>query len=1254
VTVLNVLPSVIVTSPSTLEEGAQLVFNITASDPGSDDLTLVLDWGDGSNGSWKYFNDGMGPDPPNSPDVNPMSIVGQWNHAYGHGGLYALNVTLTDDDGGTTVLTVPLDVSNVKPTSAIDVSQPNPVPEGSSVLLGGYFDDPSWLDNHTVMWDFGDGQSVTGSFTPGVGFTHHVVDSVTHVYGDDGVFQVTLNVSDDYGDSDEASVAIAVLNQNPSANINCPSKVSVGNSFQCYTNATDPGSDDLTVDWDWDDGTAHNTTIYYNNGISPDPDPSPGPTYPFSVDNLVTHAYVSVGNYTIVLNITDDDGGYIELQFAIEVVGPPETTIVIGNPQYVSADVFVTSSTPISFIVLDRSGTGIESTYYRVDGGSWVPYLSPFSMSAEGPHIIYFNSTDMLGGAEATKNFSLIVDDTPPSSTITVGTPTYTDVDLWIAPSTTLTITSSDASCGLSHIEYDLDGSGWLTYSVPITVPAEGSHVLLYRGVDNLGNNESSQTQTFWVDGSPPASNVIVGTPNYTSVSLWISPSTTLEIVSVDSGSGLSYVEYQLDGGGWQTYTAPITVPVEGAHILLYRGVDNLGFVENQQTINFWVDATAPYSDIFVGSPNYTGIDLWIAPSTLLTITSNDDGSGIALIEYELDGSGWQTYSAPITVPQEGGHVLAYRGIDNLGYIESPSSLAFVVDGSPPSSAVTTGTPNYTGLDLWISPSTTLTITSSDAGCGISVVEYQLDGGGWQTYSLPITVPDEGSHILLYRGIDNLGSIEDPGSLVFRVDATAPISDVTVGTPSYTDVDLWISPTTTLEIASADAGSGVSQIEYQLDGGSWQTYMAPITVPQEGTHFLVYRGVDNLGYVEDPKSLVFLVDGTPPSSDVTIGLPSFTAADLWISPSTPITMLSIDSGCGLSSLEYQIDGGIWQTYIVPITVTQEGGHVLLYRGVDNLGNVEAEGSLDFIVDGTPPSSNEVIGSPNYTWGGLWIGPSTSIEIQSQDQGCGLSEIEFSLDGSGWQTYTGPLTIQSDGAHTLSYRGIDNLGYIELDMLASLIVDGTPPTSSISIGEPRVDVTPIEVFQETPFTISSVDTGSGVSVTEYRIDSGAWSEYTDNFNLTGHVLGIHTIEFRAYDNLDNLEVVHSITVELIEPASQEENLKPLIAIVFAIVLATIGAMLALKRPFISEEGNEKKGFTFLAVAFPFVLAETLTGILSMFVPAIEVPPWFGLGMILDLAILIAGLVVELVVFSKNKSPGAEEEKPEEDVPEDVDD
>ncbi|MFQ6127711.1 MAG: OmpL47-type beta-barrel domain-containing protein [Thermoplasmata archaeon] len=583
VIVLNVNPTVSVTPPASPEEGFSLSFNASAYDPGSDDLIFAWDWGDGSNESWTYYNDGIGPDPPNSPDVNPMTVMGQWNHSYGHGGTYLVNLTVVDDDGGNSTVIFQLNVSNVGPTSAIDITDPNPVMEGSPVLLGGYFDDPSWLDNHTVIWDFGDGQSIQGNFTPGVGSTHHVIENVTHVYGDDGIFQVTLNVTDDSGASNLSSVEITVLNQPPSADISCPSKVSIGSDFQCSSASSDPGSDDIIFDWYWDDVSPHFLNTYYNNGVSPDPYPSPGPTYPFSVEDVVIHRYYSIDNFTVLLNITDDDGGNITLQFNIEVVGLPETTIVVGDPKYVSMDFFITSSTPISFSVWDKSGEGIESTFYKIDGDEWTRYVSPFYIADEGPHIIYFNSTDVLGGAEETKSFSLIVDDTPPSSDITVGEPNYTSADLWISPSTPLTITSGDDGCGLSHIEYQLDGGNWQDYTGPLTTEEEGSHTLFYRGIDNLGNVESARDVNFIVDGTPPLSEIHVGTPRKDVEPVEVFAETPFMITSNDSGSGVKVIRYRIDSGEWSNYTDSfnLTDLELGMHTIEFRGIDNLDNVED-------------------------------------------------------------------------------------------------------------------------------------------------------------------------------------------------------------------------------------------------------------------------------------------------------------------------------------------------------------------------------------------------------------------------------------------------------------------------------------------------------------------------------------------------------------------------------------------------------------------------------------------------------------------------------------------------
>ena len=62
--------------------------------------------------------------------------------------------------------------------------------------------------------------------------------------------------------------------------------------------AYDPGADDLTFDWDFDDGT--NITTFY---------PNVNKTFPVEITEVVTHVFPGRGTYTIALTVADDDGG---------------------------------------------------------------------------------------------------------------------------------------------------------------------------------------------------------------------------------------------------------------------------------------------------------------------------------------------------------------------------------------------------------------------------------------------------------------------------------------------------------------------------------------------------------------------------------------------------------------------------------------------------------------------------------------------------------------------------------------------------------------------------------------------------------------------------------------------------------------------------------------------------------------------------------------------------------------------------------
>jgi hypothetical protein len=86
----------------------------------------------------------------------------------------------------------------------------------------------------------------------------------------------------------------------------------VGHEITFEATASDPGSDDLTFTWDWGDSTPSDVMTYYNDGVGPDVYPSPD-INPIAVTDIQKHTYTNAGTYTLVLHVTDDDHGTVQV-----------------------------------------------------------------------------------------------------------------------------------------------------------------------------------------------------------------------------------------------------------------------------------------------------------------------------------------------------------------------------------------------------------------------------------------------------------------------------------------------------------------------------------------------------------------------------------------------------------------------------------------------------------------------------------------------------------------------------------------------------------------------------------------------------------------------------------------------------------------------------------------------------------------------------------------------------------------------------
>ena len=270
VTVDNADPVVEAGIDQTVNEGDTVNLDpATFSDAGTDDThAATIDWGDGS------------PAEAGTVDQNNDTVSG--SHLYVDDGIYTVTVTVTDDDGGSHSDTLTVTVNNVVPVVEAGIDQT--VDEGDTVNLDpATFSDIGTGDTHTATIDWGDGSPAEA----GTVDQNNDTVSGSHLYADDGTCTVTVTVNDDDGGSHSDTLVITV-NEVPPTNVDAggPYNGTAGQSIALNGSATCASVDGCTYAWDLDDDG------HYDDATGDSP----------------TYTWNAVGDYTIGLQVTDDDG----------------------------------------------------------------------------------------------------------------------------------------------------------------------------------------------------------------------------------------------------------------------------------------------------------------------------------------------------------------------------------------------------------------------------------------------------------------------------------------------------------------------------------------------------------------------------------------------------------------------------------------------------------------------------------------------------------------------------------------------------------------------------------------------------------------------------------------------------------------------------------------------------------------------------------------------------------------------------------
>ena len=325
VTVENVAPTVEAGDGQTVDEGeAVSLAPSTFNDLGTEDShTATIDWGDGTGKNAAVVSE-TPVGPPGSTSGADGSVSG--SHVYGDNGTYTVSVCVKDD-GAETCDTLEVTVENVAPT--VDALTLIEIDEGDNASFMGHATDPG-SDDLTFSWTWGSlpGCSLATTYfsapptaDPPQSAQVNPRDATATAgcdYGDNGLFIVTLTVSDDDGGNAIVTTTVSVVNLDPKLALDKSDAVllSGGSTFlgrkgvtQTHSaSASDPGSDDITFVWTFAPDPAV-SEVTYLNGPGSDPVLSPDGIFSFSVGDSADVTFGAPGVYTVFVSIADDDGG---------------------------------------------------------------------------------------------------------------------------------------------------------------------------------------------------------------------------------------------------------------------------------------------------------------------------------------------------------------------------------------------------------------------------------------------------------------------------------------------------------------------------------------------------------------------------------------------------------------------------------------------------------------------------------------------------------------------------------------------------------------------------------------------------------------------------------------------------------------------------------------------------------------------------------------------------------------------------------
>jgi len=680
-TILNRAPTASFTeNATTVYTGETIQFNASASfDPDGYITSYFWDFGDGSN-------------------VTGVEV----SHSYTDDGTYTVTLTVTDDDGATSTSNATKIILNRPPVAGFTESAET-VYTGQIITFNAStsYDLDGWIVSY--FWDFGDGTNATGIV-------------VNHAYADDGTYNVTLTVTDDDGATASTTATKTVLNRPPVASFT-ESATTVYKGEVIHFNASDSYDPDGTIVsyfWDFGDGT---------NGTG----------------MIIDHSYSNIGNYIVMLTVTDDDGATAFSNATKTVLSKPPVANFSESATIVYTDEFIDFNASSSY---DPDGVIVSYFWDFGDGTNGTGVIVSYAYADNGNYTVTLTVTDDDGTAAASNATKTVLNRSPVASFTESAETVYTGEVIVFNASA-----SYDPDGSIVSYEWNFGDENITTVLTPIVTHAyadNGTYTVTLTVADDDGATNSSLSIKTVLNRSPTALFTFSPSTPYTSETVVFDAS-----ASYDSDGSIVSYSWDFGDGNITIVTTPTIThrySDNGTYQITLTVTDDDG-AEDTASQSITVLNQSP-----VASFTESATTVFTNEVIMFNASASYDPDG-SIVSYEWnfgDGTNATGVTTNHAYADDGVYTVTLTVTDNDGATANETATKTVLNQPPIASFTESATIVFTGEIIYFNASTSYdpdgTIVSYfwDFGDGTNATgettnhAYVDDG----TYMVTLTVTD--------------------------------------------------------------------------------------------------------------------------------------------------------------------------------------------------------------------------------------------------------------------------------------------------------------------------------------------------------------------------------------------------------------------------------------------------------------------------------------------------------------------------------